>query len=108
MDAAFMKYLKKRITFSVIFIVIFRFYRCPVHLLFHIKCPGCGMTRAILSFLRLDIRGAFQYHNLFPLVILSVIYFLFREKLYIGKRAEMILLIVFLFLFILRWCFCIV
>lgn len=31
---------------------------CPVQLLFHIPCPGCGVTRATMLFLRGHIREA--------------------------------------------------
>lgn len=40
---------------------------CPIHYFTGIPCPGCGMTRAILSLLRLDLGGALYYH---PLVFL--------------------------------------
>lgn len=29
-----------------------------------IPCPGCGMTRALLALLRLDLAAAFSYHPL--------------------------------------------
>ncbi len=38
---------------------------CPVLTHLGFPCPGCGMTRAYLSFLRLDIRGAFSYNGAF-------------------------------------------
>ena len=71
----------KRIIIAGIVLVAFCFYRCPFYFLFHIKCPGCGMTRAILSFLQLDIRAAFCYHPLFPVVIFSAIYIFFSGKI---------------------------
>lgn len=40
---------------------------CPVRAITGIPCAGCGMTRAILSVLRLDFAVALRYH---PLVIL--------------------------------------
>ena len=43
---------------------------------------GCGMTRAYLSLLKLDIASAFRYHPLFwmpPLLILSL--FIKKEQL---------------------------
>ena len=34
------------------------------------RCPTCGVTRAILSLARLDVKGYFEYHPLaIPLVI---------------------------------------
>ncbi len=38
---------------------------CPIKAVTGIPCPGCGMTRAWLSVLRLDIRKAFAYHPMF-------------------------------------------
>ena len=50
--------------------IIFIFtLNCPFRALTGIPCPGCGMTRAFLCLLRLDPRGAFLYHPMFPLVI---------------------------------------
>lgn len=35
---------------------------CLFQYFFRIPCPGCGMTRALLSLLRLDLNSAFHYH----------------------------------------------
>ena len=46
---------------------------CPIKYATGISCIGCGMTRAWLSLLHLDIRGAFYYHPAFflpPLVLI--------------------------------------
>ena len=42
---------------------------CPIKYLLGISCPGCGMTRACLSALRLDLRAAFYYHPLWVLLL---------------------------------------
>ena len=42
---------------------------CPIRFLTGISCPGCGMTRAWLSVLRLDFRSAFAYHPLWVLLV---------------------------------------
>lgn len=50
---------------------------CPIRALTGIPCPGCGMSRAWLAFVRLDLAAAFRYHPLFwtvPLVVLLVLY----------------------------------
>ena len=48
---------------------------CPIKFFTGISCAGCGMSRAWLSVLRLDMAGAFRYHPLFflPPVVLVVI-----------------------------------
>ncbi|MDY5032676.1 MAG: DUF2752 domain-containing protein [Blautia sp.] len=100
-------YIKRGILACIILACLSQ-YRCPFRALFHKPCPGCGMTRAILACLRLDFQKAFQYHSLFPIVIITVIYLFFREKWYIGKKGEQIVLCVFMLLFLGRWCICIV
>lgn len=63
-----------RFFLGLLLLVLLFSYRCPFRLLFGIPCPGCGMTRAFLCLLRLDIRGAFHYHPLFPLVLLLALW----------------------------------
>lgn len=49
---------------------------CPIKWATGISCAGCGMTRAYLSLLHLDIKHAFLYHPLFwsvPLVLLIIV-----------------------------------
>lgn len=57
-------------------------YECPLILFFGVACPGCGMTRAFFSLMKLDYEKAFKYHPLFPLVIVIVMVGFF---VYIGK-----------------------
>jgi hypothetical protein len=52
---------------------IAHFIGCPLRFATHIPCPGCGMTRAFLSFFTLDIGKAFYYHPLFPLILAAAI-----------------------------------
>lgn len=50
---------------------------CPIRCLTGIICPGCGMGRAWLAALRLDLFHAFRFHPLFwtvPVVILFLLY----------------------------------
>lgn len=50
---------------------------CPVRQLTGIICPGCGMSRAWLAALRLELAEAFRYHPLFlcvPVVAVFVLY----------------------------------
>ena len=42
---------------------------CPILFLTGISCAGCGMSRAWLSLLRLDLAGAFAFHPLFWLPV---------------------------------------
>ena len=52
-------------------------HTCPVVLLCGYPCPGCGITRAFLSFFSLHPIRAFQYNPTYPLwlfVIISAIW----------------------------------
>ena len=58
---------------------------CIIKRLTGIDCPGCGMTRAVLSLLRGDVQGAFSYHGMvwsLPVLLLLFLYdgYPFRKK----------------------------
>ncbi len=54
---------------------------CPIKYLTGVSCMGCGMTRAWLSLLRLDFRGAVAYHPLFWLPPPFLLCYFFRDRL---------------------------
>ncbi len=47
---------------------------CPIHLVFGIWCPGCGITRMIHSLLSFHFYQAFRYNSF---LFLSIPFFLF-------------------------------
>ena len=48
---------------------------CLHHLLLHFDCPGCGMTRALHSFLHGEFKLAFYYnYAIVPFIILIIQY----------------------------------
>ena len=52
-------------------------YGCPFYRLLGLSCPGCGLTRAWLCFLRGEWAKALEYHLLFlpaPLFLLLAIH----------------------------------
>lgn len=72
-----------------------------------IPCPGCGMTRAFMRLLSLDIRGALYYHPLFILPVLAAFVFLFRNNRHIARiyRSNMfwvVMLVVVVIVWIVR------
>ena len=54
---------------ALVALVVVLFYifniPCLFKLFFGIPCPGCGITRAWLSLLRLDFRSAFRFNPMF-------------------------------------------
>lgn len=55
---------------------------CPFRNLTGIPCPGCGMSRAWLAFLRLDILAAFRFHPMFWSVPVLMGYCFFDGRLF--------------------------
>lgn len=84
--------------------ILYRFkVPCAVRTILHIPCPGCGMTRAWLAFLHLDLRSAFFYHPMFWSVPILFIYFLFEEKTFKNDNFNKTVPIALLFGFLLTW-----
>lgn len=82
-------------------------FGCPIRALSGLSCPGCGMTRATLSVIRLDFKDAFYYHPLFFLPPFMFILFLFEDfikpKYY--KAAWTVILVLFLVTYFYRLLF---
>lgn len=70
-----------------------------------IPCPGCGMTRAMLSVLRFDLKAAFRFHPMFWSVPVLYAYILFDGKILGTRRADNSLLISILCGFFINWLF---
>lgn len=51
-------------------------------------CPGCGMSRAWLSALQLDLAAAFRYHPLFWCVPLLAVYILYDGQPIKNRRVN--------------------
>ena len=83
-------------------------YACDIGCVFRyflgIRCPGCGLTRALISLLSLDFALAAETHPLIFVTPVLYLYFLFDGRL-LGRRVdECILLGIFLSFFV-RWLF---
>ena len=75
---------------SVIALIVFDWH-CLFKRITGLPCPGCGMTRAWFSLLKLDIEGAFYYHPLFWLAPVLV----FVIALYMRKPARKLEFVLF-------------
>lgn len=54
---------------------------CPILFTTGVSCPGCGMSRAWLHLLQLDVAGAFAFHPLFWLPPVAAAGFLLRKRM---------------------------
>jgi hypothetical protein len=51
-------------------LLLLDFYQCPIKFIFHIPCPGCGMSRAFIAIIELRLVDAFNLNILsIPLFI---------------------------------------
>ena len=94
--------------FAVIGILVL-LYHCPFRYFFGVACPGCGMTRALLSALRFDFAAAFSYHPLWPFLLPVGMYFgLVQRGMRISYRQQnaylAALLLLMVAVFIARLC----
>lgn len=78
---------------------------CVWRRLFHIPCPGCGMTRAWRALLHGDVAGAFRWHFMFPVMPLMGAYFLYHERLTASRWRPVIHAVLWLVLvgFAVQW-----
>ena len=60
--------------------------QCPIKEIFGIMCPGCGMTRALVSMLLLRPAAAFQYHPMVWSLPILFLYYVYDGRL-VGRRA---------------------
>ena len=106
-----MTIMRKKITgiLVLLFGLYVLFVGCPIYRLFGKTCPGCGMTRAFIAAMKLDIKTAFAYHPLFPLFGLETLYVLFRGNILkhytLAPKAEFAIGVASLALLWIVWMF---
>ncbi len=66
---------------------------CPFLALTNLPCPTCGMTRAWIAALSLDLPTAFSYHPLFWTVPILYLCFLYDGRLFKAKLGNTVLYI---------------
>ena len=100
----FLNILKGLILILVLYYTTTLFTGCPIKYVLGIACPGCGMTRAWFSILRLDFATALYYHPLFfigPIAIFAILFHQwidFKKWRYLG----ILLLVLFVGVYLLR------
>ena len=103
----FLRDWKQKLAFTGIYlsvVALMWLFRIPCifQALFHLPCPGCGMTRACLALCRLDFIAAFSYHPMFWSVPL-VYWYLLNDGILFGKKADRIFLLAVAVGFLLQW-----
>ncbi len=78
---------------------------CMFHLITGLKCPSCGITRSIVSLINLDFERAFDYNNLYWLIILILGYYTYAFSYAYVKEKQIknlpnIVLIILVIIFI--------
>ena len=83
---------------AIIFLVlVFHNVPCLFKLVFHIPCPGCGLTRAFKELFKLNISKALYYNILcIPIIIFFIYWFILFIKDLIKKENNSIDKIIFL------------
>jgi hypothetical protein len=76
---------------------------CPIKFLTGISCPGCGMTRAVLSCLKLDFASAFAYHPMVFSLPVLVLYFIRDGKVFKNSFLNVAVIAVVGLGFLLNW-----
>lgn len=65
----------------VLFLLIFILdYHCPFYSILGLPCPGCGMTRSLIHFLKGDFQASFRYHPMLIPTGICFLFFLLKEK----------------------------
>lgn len=75
---------------------------CPIKFITGISCIGCGMTRAWLRVLHLDLKGAFYYHPAFWLPPLILILLYYKKKIKYYKIFMFTALSIFVIIYFVR------
>ena len=77
--------------------------QCPILSLTGIPCPGCGMTRACVAFLRGDFSAAFACHGMVWSLPLLLLLFLFDGQFFRRKWINIMTVSVLGIGFLINW-----
>ena len=69
---------------ALLYLTFFAFgITCPIKFITGISCPGCGMSRACLHAIKLDLSTAFNYHPMWitiPFFAFFLIFFKWKKN----------------------------
>ena len=77
---------------------------CPIKYIIKLPCPTCGMTRALISLIKLDFKGYVEYNFMAFFMITAVMLLIhrniFKKKRWIKWYSMLVLLVNLLVYFI--------
>ena len=73
---------------------------CPIKYITGISCAGCGMSRAWIALLHLDISRAFYYHPLHSLPTIILLIFFNKNKIKINNYKKILITAALVFVII--------
>lgn len=88
---------------------------CLFHNIFHIPCPGCGLTRAIKLIMQLKVIESFQYNIIAIPVLLYILFLIFcysyeaitKKNIFskLFKKYKNIIIVISIILVIISWIY---
>ena len=78
-------------------------YSCIFRILFHIECPGCGLTRALKSLLKGDITKAMHYNYSIIFWLILLIIFIINRYIKPLKVNVLVLFIITVLITLIRY-----
>ena len=61
---------------------------CPIHEIFHVYCPGCGVTRMIIALFKGEFYQSFRYNQLLFILLPVFIFFLINYIICIKNNKK--------------------
>ncbi len=87
---------KHKIIILMAMIIIITGGQCIIKKITGFPCPSCGVTRSLMSLVRLDFYESFYYHPLSIFIVISILYFIYSKKPMGGsERAQKVIIIIF-------------
>ena len=81
---------------------------CPIKFVTGVSCPGCGMSRALMSAVRGDFSAAFSYHPMWitlPIIGFFLIFFKIKKMVTESNIVISVFITLMVLVYIYRLCF---